>query len=194
MQEFKLKHLLLKLFEITISYHSSGVNALQCHFMYKNLKSFVSRCECVSCFDNILVVNPEERHELAMLVQKLINSQNEEDYNKYHSELTQFNDEFITYFDKNWHPCKEQWVMYFRSSLRTHGNNTNNTLECHNQKLKKYLNRNMRLPEAVEHLSNFIDDTYAKSSLNRYENLKIRIDHRNNDEDLIRYSLLCNSK
>ena len=51
MQEFKLKHLLLKLFEITISYHSSGVNTLQCHFMYKNLKSFVSRCECVSCFD-----------------------------------------------------------------------------------------------------------------------------------------------
>ena len=129
-----------------------------------------------------------------MLVQKLINSQNEEDYNKYHSELTQFNDEFITYFDKNWHPCKEQWVMYFRSSLRTHENNTNNKLECHNQKLKNYLNRNMRLPEAVEHLSNFIDDTYAKSSFNRYENLKIRIDHRNNDEDLIRYSLLCNSK
>ena len=84
--------------------------------------------------------------------------------------------------------------MYFRSSLRTHGNNTNNKLECHNQKVKKYLNRNMRLPEAVEHLSNFIDDTYAKSSFNRYENLKIRIDHRNNDEDLIRYSLLCNSK
>ena len=61
MQEFKLKHLLLKLFEITIPYHSSGVNTLQCHFMYKNLKSFGSRCECVSCFDNILVVNPEER-------------------------------------------------------------------------------------------------------------------------------------
>ena len=61
MQEFKLKHLLLKLFEITISYHSSGVNTLQCHFMYKNLKRFVSRCECVSCFDYILGVNPEER-------------------------------------------------------------------------------------------------------------------------------------
>ena len=60
MQEFKLKHLLLKLYEITISYHSSGVNTLQSHFMYKNLKSFVSRCECVSCFDN-MVVNPEER-------------------------------------------------------------------------------------------------------------------------------------
>ena len=136
----------------------------------------------------------DEKHELAMLVQKLINSQIEEDYNKYHSELTQFNAEFITYFDENWHSCKEQWVMYFRSSLRTHGNNTNNNLECQHQKLKKFLNRNMRLPEAVEHLSNFIDDTYAKSSFNRYENLKIRIDHRSNDEDLIRHSLLCNSK
>ena len=60
MQEFKLKHLLLKLFEITISYHFSGVNTLQRHFMYKNLKRFVSRCECVSCFDNTLVVNPDE--------------------------------------------------------------------------------------------------------------------------------------
>ena len=30
--------------------------------MYKNLnsKSFFSRCKCVSCFDTILVVNPEE--------------------------------------------------------------------------------------------------------------------------------------
>ena len=30
--------------------------------MYKNLnsKSFVSRCKCVSCFDTILVVYPEE--------------------------------------------------------------------------------------------------------------------------------------
>ena len=52
----------MKLFEIKISDHSSGVNTLQCHFMYKNMnsKSFVSRCKCVSCFDNILVVNPEE--------------------------------------------------------------------------------------------------------------------------------------
>ena len=59
---FKLKYPLLKLFEITISAHSSGVNTLHCHFMYKNLnfKSFVSRCKCVSCFDTILVVNPEK--------------------------------------------------------------------------------------------------------------------------------------
>ena len=37
--EFKLKYPLLKLFEITISDHSSGVNTLHCDFMYKNLNS-----------------------------------------------------------------------------------------------------------------------------------------------------------
>ena len=44
---FKLKYPLLKLFEITISDHSSGVNTLHCHLVYKNLnsKSFVSRCK-----------------------------------------------------------------------------------------------------------------------------------------------------
>ena len=72
MQEFKLKHLLLKLFEITISYHSSGVNTLQCHFMYKNLKSFVSRCECVSCFDNAPVTHTtvlsENRGKLGLVL------------------------------------------------------------------------------------------------------------------------------
>ena len=81
---------------------------LLCKFhVMKYFKKKISDLNCLK----------DEKHELAMLVQKLINSQNEEDYNKYHSELTQFNDEFITYFDKNWHPCKEQWVMYFRSSL-----------------------------------------------------------------------------
>ena len=57
MQEFKLKHLLLKLFEITMR-ELILCSVTSCT---KTRKSFVSRCECVSCFDNILVVNPEER-------------------------------------------------------------------------------------------------------------------------------------
>ena len=162
-----------------------NADILLCKFhVMKYLKKKISDLNCLK----------DEKQELGILVQKLINSQNEEEYEKYHSELQNFDAEFVTYFDKNWHSCKKLWVMYFRSSLRTHGNNTNNKLESHNQKLKKYLNSNMRLPEAVEQLSNFIDDTYAKSSFNRYENLKTKIDRRNNDEDLVKYSLLCNSK
>ena len=84
--------------------------------------------------------------------------------------------------------------MHYRSTLRTHENNTNNKLESHNQKLKKYLSGTMRLPEAVEQLVNFIDEAYAKSSFNRYENLITKIDVRNTDGDLVQYSLICNSK
>ena len=75
---------------------------LLCKFhVMKYFKKKISDLNCLK----------DEKHELAMLVQKLINSQIEEDYNKYHSDLTQFNAEFITYFDENWHSCKEQWVM-----------------------------------------------------------------------------------
>ena len=84
--------------------------------------------------------------------------------------------------------------MHFRSSLRTHGNNTNNKIECHNQKLKQYVSKNMHLPQAIENLSNFLDDTYSKSSFNRYANLKTKIDVRNTDQELLKFSLMCNSK
>ena len=54
----------------------------------------------------------DEKQGLGILVQKLINCKNEEDYNEYHTELSQFNAEFVTYFDKNWHSCRELWVMH----------------------------------------------------------------------------------
>ena len=68
-----------------------SATALLCKFhVIKYYKKKISDLNCLK----------DEKHELAMLVQKLINSQNEEDYNKYHSELTQFNDEFDTLIKK----------------------------------------------------------------------------------------------
>ena len=57
---FKLKYPLLKLFEITISDHSSGVNTLHCHFVYKNLnsKSFVSRCKLLRYHPGRIILIP----------------------------------------------------------------------------------------------------------------------------------------
>ena len=135
-----------------------------------------------------------EKQELGVLLQKLINSQNQEEYDKLHKELEKFNTGFLQYFNKNWHSCQNFWVMHFRKKLRTHGNNTNNKIESHNQKLKKYVSKTMRLPEAIENLSSFIDETYAKSSFNRYANLKTKIDQRNTDGELIKFSLMCNPK
>ena len=158
---------------------------LLCKFhVMKYLKKKVSELDCKNA----------EKQELGVLLQKLINSQNQEEYDKLHKELEKFNTGFLQYFNKNWHSCQNLWVMHFRKKLRTHGNNTNNKIESHNQKLKKYVSKTMRLPEAIENLSSFIDETYAKSSFNRYANLKTKIDQRNTDGELIKFSFMCNPK
>ena len=86
------------------------------------------------------------------------------------------------------------WIIHKRANLRTHGNNTNNEVESHNQKLKNFSNKHMRIPEAIENLSLFIDECYTKSSYNRYYNIKTKIYQRNSDSEIIKYSMLCNSK
>ena len=160
-------------------------NILLCKFhVMKYFKKKISELDC----KNI------ERQEIAELIQKIINSQSQADYDTLHEKLQDTSPEFLDYFNSNWHTCQELWVMHHRSTLRTHGNNTNNKIESHNQKLKHYVSKHMPLPKAIQHLDKFLDDTYSKSSFNRYANLKTKIDVRNTDKDILQYSLLCNSK
>ena len=65
MQEFKLKHLLLKLFEITISYHSSGVNTKQKSVIQKynkasevcrDIATFLSTCGQTEFEEKLMVL------------------------------------------------------------------------------------------------------------------------------------------
>ena len=158
---------------------------LLCKFhVMKYIKKKISDLDC----KNI------ERQELGELIQKIIDSRSQEHYDALHEKLQNYSPDFVEYVNKNWHTCQELWVIHYRSSLRTHGNNTNNKIEFHNQKLKNYLSKYMNLPQAIEHLYKFLDDTYSRSSFNRYANLKTKIDVRNTDKDIIQYSLLCNSK
>ena len=86
------------------------------------------------------------------------------------------------------------WVIHFRARLQTHGNNTNNKIESHNQKLKHYLTQYMHLYESVSNLAIFIDEAFTKSSYTRFSNLKTKVDYRNTDKALMQFSLLCNAK
>ena len=141
-----------------------------------------------------LDVKRAEKESLAATLQKLVNSKDDEEYSKAYNDLQSHDAEFVRYFDKNWHSCQDLWVIHKRANLRTHGNNTNNKVESHNQKLKNFLNKQMRIPEAKENLSLFIDEWYTKSSYNKYYNLKTEIDQRNTDAEILKYSMLCNSK
>ena len=52
----------------------------------------------------------------------------------------------------------------------------------------------MHLPEYVNNLTLLIEDAFTKSAHARHNNLKTKIDYRNTDKVLMRYSLLCNAK
>ena len=45
----------------------------------------------------------------------------------------------ISYFDKQWHPIRNQWVMGMKYKSGNFLNGTNNRLECINQKLKSVI-------------------------------------------------------
>ena len=44
-----------------------------------------------------------------------------------------------------------------------HGNNINNKIESHNQKMKHYLSEHMHLHESVSNLALFIDEAFTKT-------------------------------
>ena len=55
------------------------------------------------------------------------------------------------YFNKNWHPIKEEWVMAFKFSVPNFQNATNNRLEILNGKLKSVINLYSSMEEFIKH-------------------------------------------
>ena len=141
-----------------------------------------------------LDIKHDEKKALGLLLQQIIDCKDQNHYDELYKELQQKDNEFVQYYNKNWHSCQSMWVIHFRKNLQTHGNNTNNKIESHNQKLKYYLTKHMHLPESVSNLTLFIEEAFTKSAYARYNNLKTKIDYRNTDKVLMQYLLLCNAK
>lgn len=64
---------------------------------------------------------------------------------------------FLDYFLKNWDAQRQMWAHLFRKDLPTMGNNTNNRIESHFQKLKVFLGPNLPVSETITELIRFID-------------------------------------
>ena len=141
-----------------------------------------------------LDIKHNEKKALGLLLQQIIGCKDQNHYDELYKDLQQMDKEFVQYYNKNWHSRQSLWVIHFRKSLQTHGNNTNNTIESHNQKLKYYLIKHMHLPESVNNWKIFIEDAFTKSAYAKHNNLKTKMDNRSTDKVLRRYSLLCNAK
>ena len=58
--------------------------------------------------------------------------------------------EVIVYFNKNWHPIKDEWVLGMKSDCGSFLNFTNNRLESLNGKLKQVIDRHSSLEDFMD--------------------------------------------
>jgi len=56
------------------------------------------------------------------LAQEMVYAKNEVDYQRIYGQLKDTNiTSVVDYFEKNWHPIKDEWVVYFQSKYMTLG-------------------------------------------------------------------------
>lgn len=97
----------------------------------------------------------------------------------------------LEYFYKNWHSCKSMWVHAYRSNVNSLGNNTNNWMESHNQKLKRYLRREMHLVESVKALISYVTHDALAVCHAQYRETKMCIDTSKTDTFYMEVSAKC---
>lgn len=114
--------------------------------LYHTFRSF--RREIVT---DKLGITSGERNMCLDILQRMAYSKTEEEYE---GVLSHFNEcaplSVKEYFKDNWDPIHKQWVMGMKFSSGNFLNNTNNRLECINQKLKSVIPRYSSLEEFIE--------------------------------------------
>jgi len=59
----------------------------------------------------------------------------------------------VRYFDANWHPCRQEWVLCWQRENVTFGERTNNRLESVNRRLKAVVRSGSSLPQFFKDLT-----------------------------------------
>ena len=97
-------------------------------------------------------INIAQRNSCLEFIQQMTYSRCEADYNATYSEFCASAPQPVKdYFNKNWHPIREEWVMAFKSSVPNFQNSTNNRLESLNGKLKSVINLYSSMEEFIKH-------------------------------------------
>ena len=105
--------------------------------LFHVLKTFKREVTCEK-----LKISADHRLHALELLQKLTYCKSGESYNEIYAELLEKCPKSVTeYFNKNWHPLKEQWVEGFKGKSTNLLNRTNNRVESINQKLKSVISK-----------------------------------------------------
>ena len=99
-----------------------------------------------------MVISVGQRTHALEMFQKMAYSKSIEEYDGYYTDLKSSSPRsVVSYYDSNWHPIREQWVMCMKNSSGNFLNNTNNRLESINQKIKSVLTKHGSLEEFTKY-------------------------------------------
>ena len=96
-------------------------------------------------------ISPGQKLLLLETLQKLAYSKNEEEYDTLYEQLVEDAPPIVVdYFNENWHPIRDEWVMGMKFKVGNFLNTTNNRLEGLNAKLKSVITRYSSLEEFLD--------------------------------------------
>lgn len=138
----------------------------------------------------------QQRDQLLPLLKSIVYAPTVQDYTDKLADLQAMTcTDFISYYMHNWNSCKEIWVRAYRQNLPTFGNNTNNRIECHNQKIKNYLASSMHLVQAIEALVGYIDLDALSLKFSKLKEVKLNLNINDlNDPFQLDLSRNCTSE
>lgn len=89
------------------------------------------------------------KNKIMELLEKLVHSQSQEDYDIYYEKFSKTAPEVCKqYFDDNWGNIQKEWTRF---NMKSFGNYTNNRLEgAVNSQIKKYIGQNLTLSTFIE--------------------------------------------
>ena len=99
-----------------------------------------------------MVITVGQRAYALEMFQKMAYSRSVDEYDSYYTDFkSSAPRSVVSYFDNNWHPIKEQLVMFMKRSSGNFLNDTNNWSESINQKIKSVLTKYASLEEFTEY-------------------------------------------
>ncbi|KAG4065407.1 hypothetical protein HA402_002805 [Bradysia odoriphaga] len=111
-------------------------------------------------------ITSSQRDDALIILQRLVYSSSEEQYEAAYSELINLNLEHVTnYYNENWHCIREQWTIFGLNENCSYMNATNNRMESLNQKLKLIGSRHANLQSFFENLTISISNSSSEKDL-----------------------------
>ncbi|KAM7303270.1 uncharacterized protein ISCGN_013243 [Ixodes scapularis] len=143
-----------------------------------------------------------DKQAVKSLISKLVFSYDDNTYQELLEELEnemqkelesekQKKSSFLEFYYKNWHDCREMWVHAYRRNIYTFGNNTNNRMESHNQKIKQFMHQRMHLVDAVKALVQYVNHDTLSVSFAQFQETMLCLDTRKIDAFHIQVSTNC---